>query len=128
MKNFLKRLKSKFSPNKDTPPAGLRQTGSHPGLSGTESHRILARRQQAVPDHQPKAVEVEPHIEGHIDEHGPGKNVLIGNKHVGEDEDADEKLKLVDNPSIESDKDAGFDPYDTGQFDTSKIWDKHFRK
>lgn len=117
MQNFLNWLKSKFSPNKDTPRRKLRKAGSNPGQSATQSRGIAAEHKQAIRRRQPKHVD---------DDNGPGKNVLIGNKDVGED--TGETLELVDDLSNESDDGLGVDPYNTGQFDTSKNWDKQFRK
>jgi len=129
MQHFLNWLKSKFSPDKDTPRRKLRRAGSDPDQSKTQDHRILATRGPTIARSQPEPVD---------DASGPGKNVLMGNQDVGEDEDTGdtheletvelETLELDDDLSIESDDGTGLDPYNTGQFDPSKTWDKLFRK
>lgn len=66
---------------------------------------------------------------GHIESRGPGKNVLIRNKYIREDTGTHETLKIVDEFEIdEVDDGQGIDPYNTGRFDRSKSWEKHFRK
>ena len=62
-------------------------------------------------------------VGGRIDDGGPGKNVLIRNKYVREDTGTHETLKIVDDSILESDDEAGIDPYNTGRFDRSKNWD-----
>ena len=55
---------------------------------------------------------------------GPGKNVLIRNRFVREDTGTHETLKILDDSMIETDEETGFDPYNTGNFDRSRNWDK----
>ncbi len=66
---------------------------------------------------------------GHIEDRGPGKNVLIRNKYIREDTGTHETLKIVDE-LLDEDKATGegIDPYNTGRFDRSKTWDKRSRK
>jgi hypothetical protein len=59
---------------------------------------------------------------------GPGKNVLQRTRFVREDTGTHETLKIVDDLATNSDDESGIDPYNTGQFDRSKSWDKHFKK
>lgn len=128
MKHFLKRLKSKFSPHKETQRTDLRQTGSHLRQTGNSDHRMLAKRKLATPPDQPQQVDTDAHIEEHIEDYGPGKNVLIRNMYVREDAGTHEKLELVDDSLIETGEETGIDPYNTGQFDRSKNWERRFRK
>jgi len=128
MKDFLKRLKSKVSRHKITPRPDLRQTGSHIRQTGVLANKTAAKNEQAIPPGQPKNVEIDPHVDGRIEDCGPGKNVLIRNMYVREDAGTHEKLKLVDDSLLETDEETGIDPYNTGQFDRSKNWDKRFRK
>jgi hypothetical protein len=66
---------------------------------------------------------------GQIESRGPGKNVLIRNKYIREDTGTHETLKIVDEFEIDDvDDGQGIDPYNTGRFDRSKSWEKHFRK
>ena len=72
-------------------------------------------------------MDIEPHLEGQIEDLGPGKNVLIRNKYVREDTGTHDTLKILDDSMLETDEATGIDPYNTGQFDRSKNWDRRFR-
>ena len=134
MKRFLNWLGSKFSPEKASTPTNLRQTGVHLRQAGvhlrqTGSHlrqtgsHVRPQRskpRQAVPRRQPEVVDFEDRIE----DLGPGKNVLIRNRFVREDTGTHETLKILDDSMIETDEETGFDPYNTGNFDRSRNWDK----
>jgi hypothetical protein len=99
----------------------LRQTGSH----NIQPQRSTPK--QAVPRRQPEYVDLNPHIAGQIEDNGPGKNVLIRNKYVREDSGTHETLKIIDDSIIDTEEAEGIDPYNTGQFDRSKHWDKRFK-
>jgi hypothetical protein len=99
----------------------LRQTGSH----NIQPKRSTPK--QAVPRRQPEYVDLNPHIAGQIEDNGPGKNVLIRNKYVREDSGTHETLKIIDDSIIDTEEAEGIDPYNTGQFDRSKHWDKRFK-
>lgn len=99
----------------------LRQTGSH----NIQPKRSTPK--QAVPRRQPEFVDLDPHIAGQIEDNGPGKNVLIRNKYVREDSGTHETLKIIDDSIIDTEEAEGIDPYNTGQFDRSKHWDKRFK-
>lgn len=66
-------------------------------------------------------------IDGTIEEHGPGKNVLIRNKYRRADTGTHETLTIVDDSVVDSGEETGIDPYNTGSFDRSRNWDKRFR-
>lgn len=125
MKRFINWLTSKISPRKASHESALRrtgalrQTGAH--LRQTGSH---TSSKPAVPKRQPEFVDIDTHVEGHIDDAGPGKNVLIRNKYLREDTGTHETLKILDDSMIDTKEEEGFDPYNTGQFDRSKNWDK----
>ena len=38
-----------------------------------------------------------------------------------------ETLKILDDSLVDDDEEAGIDPYNTGEFDRSRNWDKRFR-
>ncbi len=99
----------------------LRQTGSH----NIQPKRSTPK--QAVPRRQPEFVDLDPHIAGQIEDNGPGKNVLIRNKYVREDSGTHETLKIIDDSIIDTEEVEGIDPYNSGQFDRSKHWDKRFK-
>jgi len=96
----------------------------------TGSHNIQPKRstpKQAVPRRQPEFVDLDPQTGGRIEDNGPGKNVLIRNKYVREDTGTHETLKIIDDSMIDTEEEEGIDPYNTGQFDRSKHWDKRFK-
>ena len=135
MKRFVNWLAGKFAPRKASPRtdlhrtgAQLRQTGAHLKHSG--AHRAMppspASKQPRAPA-QTEYVDIDTHVEGRIDDLGPGKNVLIRNKYVREDTGTHDTLKILDDSMLETDEETGIDPYNTGQFDRSRNWDKRFR-
>lgn len=124
MKRFINWLGNKFSPQEDVRAPQLRQPRAHLRPIGRKPSTPRARPKQAVPERQPEFVDLDPHVGGRIEGSGPGKNVLIRNKFVREDTGTHETLKILDDSVLDSEEDAGFDPYNTGQFDRSKNWDK----
>lgn len=131
MKRFINWLTSKISPREASPDpklnrtgAHLRQTGSHLRRTGGHTSPRSAAPRQAVPGRQPEYVDLDPHVEGRIEDNGPGKNVLIRNKYVREDTGTHETLKILDDSIIDTEEEEGIDPYNTGQFDRSRNWDR----
>jgi len=131
MKLFLNWLTSKISPTKASRESAmsrtgehLRQTGSHLRRTGNHTTPKANPPRQAVPKRQPEYIDIEPHIEGHIEDNGPGKNVLIRNKYLREDTGTHETLKILDDSIIDTQEEEGMDPYNTGRFDRSRNWDK----
>ena len=76
---------------------------------------------------EPEVVPADPDTEGRVETVGPGKNVLIRNRYVREETGTYETLKIVDDSLVDSGEETGIDPYNTGDFDRSKNWDKRFR-
>lgn len=66
-------------------------------------------------------------LDGQIDDLGPGKNVLVRKKYVRKDADAYDKLEILDNALDNEREIGGIDPYNSGQFDRSRHWDRPFR-
>lgn len=124
MKRFLTWLSRKFSSEQAAPPKNLRQTGTHLRQTGTSRRPQRSAPKQAVPKRQPEYVEFDSSLEGSIEDLGPGKNVLIRNRFVREDTGTHETLKILDDSMIDTEEEEGFDPYNTGQFDRSRNWDK----
>lgn len=54
-------------------------------------------------------------------------NRLIRNKFLREDTGTHETLKILDDSIIDSGEEEGFDPYNTGDFDRSRNWERRFR-
>ena len=55
------------------------------------------------------------------------EGALIRNKYLREDTGTHETLKILDDSIIDSGEEEGFDPYNTGDFDRSRNWDRRFR-
>lgn len=64
---------------------------------------------------------------GHIESTGPNKNVLVRNKYVREDTGTHETMHIPDDSFLDQNEEDGIDPYNSGEFDRSKHWDKRFR-
>jgi len=81
-----------------------------------------------VPRRTPEFVDTDDDLSGELERHGAGKNVLIRNKFVREDTGTHETLKILDDSLVDSGEEPGLDPYNTGEFDRSKNWDRRFGK
>jgi len=127
MKRFTNWLTSKILPKKASSDPKLSRTGAHLAHTGGHTAPRVARPKQAVPRSQPEYVDLDPHVEGRIEDNGPGKNVLIRNKYVREDTGTHETLKILDDSMFDTKEEEGIDPYNTGQFDRSKNWDKRLK-
>ena len=124
MKRFINWLTSRASPKKASSGPAHRPTSGNLRNTGSHTAPRRAKVQQAVPRSQPEFVDLDPHIEGQIEDRGPGKNVLIRNKYLREDTGTHETLKILDESIIDTEEEEGLDPYNTGQFDRSKNWDR----
>jgi hypothetical protein len=69
-------------------------------------------------------VSISHDLGGDIEERGPNKNVLVRKRFVREDTGTHETLKIVDESLFDSGEETGIDPYNTGQFDRSRNWDR----
>ncbi|MDH3338707.1 MAG: hypothetical protein OEM85_12420 [Gammaproteobacteria bacterium] len=134
MKHFMHWLSSRISPRKASPDPKLGKAGARPRPTDAHLRRPVVpaaarapRARQPEAARQPAAVDVNPHLDGRIQDNGPGKNVLIRNKYVREDTGTHETLTILDDSMLETDEEAGMDPYNTGQFDRSKHWDKRLK-
>jgi hypothetical protein len=107
--------------------AHLRQTGSHLRQTGGHTVSRSTKPKPARSNSRPEYVDLNPRAGGRIEENGPGKNVLIRNKYVREDTGTHETLKILDDSIIDTHEEEGIDPYNTGQFDRSRNWEKRNR-
>ena len=124
MKRFLNWLSRQFSSEEPAPRKDLRETGTRLRQTGQQVRPKRSAPKQAVPKRQPEYVDFDSHVEGKIEDRGPGKNVLIRNRYVREDTGTHETLKILDDSMIDTEEEEGSDPYNTGQFDRSRNWDK----
>ena len=124
MKRFFNWLADKISPRKSSPRVDPKRAGQY-GAPKKQGASI----KQAVPRSQPEYIDFDSSVDGQIDSAGPGKNVLKRRKFIREETGTHETLTILDE-SVENDAkdEEGIDPYNTGQFDRSKNWDKRFRK
>jgi hypothetical protein len=131
MFDFLKKLfSSDATPAKTEPMDILRKSGAYPKQyraptpSRPKPQTKTRESQQNRRSGDDEVVVQRPVIE----DGGPGKNVLQRTRFVREDTGTHETLKIVDDAAGNRDDESGIDPYNTGQFDRSKSWDKHFKK
>ena len=98
-----------------------KKAGAHarPQKSLHDSHKRENRRKTTDRRKQPEYVELDP------DTHS---QPLIRNKYRREDTGTHDNLKIIDDSMIDSGEETGIDPYNTGNFDRSRNWDKRFRK
>lgn len=132
MQSFIDWFREHFFPSASEPETDLRQSGvrvrtpAERGVNGAARPRPAAARKQA-----PQAADLrfETELGGRIEDLGPGKNVLMRNKYLREDTGTHEVLKIIDESILDDpSEEAGFDPYNTGQFDRSRHWNNRSRK
>ncbi len=73
-------------------------------------------------------VELDSNVAGKISSDDAGINALVRNKYQREDSGTHETLKIIDDSIVDSGEETGIDPYNTGNFDRSRNWDKRFRR
>ncbi len=59
---------------------------------------------------------------GRIESGGPGKNVLLSNKYASAETNTQMHLKILDYTEPDSSDEEEYDPYNSGSFNTSKMW------
>ena len=127
MKRFFNWLTNLFSIQAAPPHHKLTRSGSYLRQTSSQLKPGSAKIRQAVPERQPEYVNLDPGFSGRLVDSGPGKTVLVRNKLVREDSGTHETLTILGDSFAQSDDEVGTDPYDTGDFDRSKNWDKRFR-
>lgn len=113
-------LQGKRRPKKAGRKADMRRAGRFvsPAAKPTSDTRAAPKK---------TTVTIDTQLDGTVDDAGPGKNVLIRNKYVREETGTYETLKILDDSLVDSGEETGIDPYNTGDFDRSRNWDKRFR-
>jgi len=121
---MLRRLISWFKgdsePTEDRIAQFRRRSSAHAALKDAAEN---SEQRELAPDF----FETNRPVDRRIENIGPGKNVLIRNKYVREDTGTHETLKILDDSMLDSGDEDGIDPYNSGEFDRSKNWDKRFR-
>ncbi len=59
---------------------------------------------------------------GRIESGGPGKNVLLRNKNASAETVTEVDLEILDYAEPNSSDEEEYEPYNSGSFDTSKMW------
>ncbi len=67
-------------------------------------------------------------VSGRVESHEPGKNVLIPNKYESDHTATLPTLTSLEESSFVVIESTGFDPYNSGSFDTSKSRESRSRK
>jgi len=111
----------------EEPGSGRRATDAQPPSRTATVPPKPATSIQTEPRQTSRTMKLDPNVEGRIESSGPGKNVLIRNKYQREDTGTHDTLKILDDSLVDSGEETGIDPYNTGNFDRSRNWDKRFR-
>lgn len=119
VKQFANWLKARFSAERPVAAPNLRKTGSYVA----PSPRLKKQQEPRAATDFADTVDEPAH---RIESNGPGKNVLVRIRR--EDTGTHETLTLLDDSLVDSEEEAGLDPYNTGGFDRSKNWDRRFGK
>lgn len=119
---MLTQLKNWFRGETELPDAPATQVRRR-----TKAHAAVQYDRRNSLRHSESSPDTEPRLEGRIEDQGPGKSVLMRKKYVREDTGTYETLKIIDE-SVDDDPEIdGIDPYNSGQFDRSRHWDRRFR-
>ena len=114
-------LNARFSDEELTPTQDLRMTGAH-------SAAPPAQPKKKVPRPAPEYVAANKALASEFETDDQGNKVLIRKKFVREDTGTHETLKIIDDSIVDTGEETGIDPYNTGEFDRSKNWDRRFSK
>lgn len=124
-RNFIDWIRDRFFPDRDNED-DLRESGVRVRPPSERPAAPRADRANEVAE-PPVDLRFDAEIGGRIEDAGPGKNVLVRSKYLSDDTGTHDALKIIDENAVEDDEDAGIDPYNTGQFDRSKNWNRRFR-
>jgi hypothetical protein len=113
-------LKGDAKPDHGRPKPRQRRISAHAALHARNAPRPAPVRQPQV--HDPGT-----RFEGHIENTGPGKNVLVSDVDDNDDTGSRETLRLFDDSPLDPSEPVGIDPYNSGEFDRSRHWDTRFR-
>lgn len=114
-------MKGLFPGKNPVPPKAAHKKSYNQGLRPPSAKRD-------VPELTPEFKDGDQGTQDTVESLGPGKNVLIRNRHVREDTGTHETFKILDDSILDTGEEEGLDPYNTGSFDRSKKWDQRFRK
>lgn len=113
-------LKGDAKPDHGRPEPQRRRVSAHAALHARNAPR-------PAPVQQPPIRDLGNRFEGHIENTGPGKNVLVRDVDDNDDTGSREMLKLFDDSPLDPSEPVGIDPYNSGEFDRSRHWDTRFR-
>ena len=108
----------------------LRQSGAHPRPVNPPRNRRAGRDRRKRADYvdQAEVVDLGPDVACKIAGDRPDNNAPVRTRYQREDTGTHETLKIIDDSIVDSGEETGIDPYNTGNFDRSRNWDKRFRK
>ncbi len=108
----------------------LRQSGSHRVSPNEPSDRRAGRDRRQRSDYvdQVEVVDLDPDFSGKLASNDSRKQDRVRNKYQREDTGTHDTLTIIDDSIVDSEEETGIDPYNTGNFDRSRNWDKRFRK
>ena len=89
---------------------------------------VRVRSKENIEEDYTVEVDFDHEVSGQIENRGPGKNVLIQNKYADQATGTEPELSILSDSSLDANPSAGIDPYNTGCFDTSKMWKSPSRK
>ena len=127
MKRFFNWLTNLFSTQAASRHHKLTRSGSYLRQTSNPLKPGSAEIRQVVPERQPEYVNLDASFAGRLVDSGPGRTVLRRSKLVREDSGTHETLTILDDSVTQFDDEVGTNPYDTGDFDRSKNWDKRSR-
>jgi len=122
-------LQGRTTPTQAPPTQDLRQTSANrlPSVRRADRRKTDRRdRLDPAKPPEPRQVKLEPTVAGRVDSDSP-VNVLVRNKYQQDDE-ATNTLRILDDSMLDSNDQAGNDPYNSGSFDRSRNWEKRYRK
>lgn len=119
----------KGEPASEEWPAIERRASSAKGRRRTDVHATLSAEKHAPSTEAPKVRTVRPGTarNGVRRAMGPAQKSVIRNRYVREETGTHETLKILDDSILDSGDDGGIDPYNSGEFDRSRNWERHFR-
>ncbi len=108
----------------------LRRSGAHPRPVNPPGDRRGGRdrRKRAEYADEVEVVDLDPDIAEQMASNDARTKDLVRNKYQREETGTHETLKIFDDSIVDSGEETGIDPYNPGNFDRSRNWDKRFRK
>jgi hypothetical protein len=111
-------------PHRGTSSRPLNQSGVYPRPANLQGERRRGPERRDQPDY----IELGSSGADAERDDGDPQNVLVRRKYYREETGTHETLKIVDDSIVDTGEETGIDPYNTGNFDRSRNWDKRSGK